>query len=144
MLVAWLVHRPWSFCLLLFDSILIQARARHLKLQALAIEDLVVVESRRGGIEADAFATDGLVVASPCAMLTPHISILNASDLIFNSKRSLLVVHMFAMITLCHDFAALASMTFQNADARVCSRVRHVKPICCGAENCIAHCLFLG
>ena len=144
MLVAWLVHSLGSFCLLLFDSILIQARARYLELQTLAIKDLVVVESRRSGIETDAFADDRLIVASSCAVFTPYIRFFNTSDLIFNSKSSLFVIHMFALVTLRHDFAALATMTFQNADAWVCSRVRHVKPISRGPENCIAHSFFLG
>ena len=53
-LVPRLIHRLGA--LLHISSVLVQAWAGHLQLKALSVEDLVVIESGRCGVETDSFS----------------------------------------------------------------------------------------
>ncbi len=132
MFVAWLIHCPGSLGILLsFHSILVETRAWYFKLQALAVEDLVVVEAGRGCIETNTFASNRLIVTGPRAMLSPNVLIFDACDLVFNAKDGLFVIDVLAMLTLCDNLRAFASIAFKNTDAWVLRRVRHIKTIDC-------------
>ena len=95
---------------ILRSRISVQAWSWHFQLQALTIEDLVIVESRWGGVEADPLSSDRLVVTSTCLFLLPvGCFILNASDLILNSENCFFVVYMLALLALCNNLCSLAS-----------------------------------
>lgn len=129
-LVARLIHCLGSLRILLaLNSILVETGAWHFKLQALAVEHLVVVEARRGCIEADTFASNRLIVTGSCAMLSPDVLVLDASYLVFNSKDCLLVIDVLSMFTLCDNLGALASIASEDTNAWVLCRVGHVKTI---------------
>ncbi len=128
--VARLIHCPGSLRILLsLNSILVEAGAWHFKLQALAVEHLVVVKARRGCIETDTFTSNRLIVTSPRAMLTPNVLVFDASYLVFNSEDGGLVIDVLSMFTLCDNLGALTSIASENANARVLRRVGHVKTI---------------
>ena len=77
-------------------------------------------------------------------MLTPHILVFNAGDLVFDAKHGFFVINVLAVVALSHDLGSLAIVAFQDADSRIGRRVRHIKAISCGAEDGIAHCSFFG
>lgn len=97
-------------------TILVQARAWYFKLKTRSIEHLVVVEAVRCGIEADPLAIHGLVVARSLFVLFPDIRLINASDLVFDTKESILVVDVLASFTLCNNFCPVSTLCFQNTN----------------------------
>jgi hypothetical protein len=52
LLISWLIHGLGAFRINR-SGVLIQARAWHLKLETLPVEDLVIIEARGGCIKAD-------------------------------------------------------------------------------------------
>ena len=89
----------------------------HFKFQALSIEDLVVIEAGRGGIETNSFTGSRLIIGSACTLIFPAISIfLNASDLILDSKDSFFIVNMLTLLTLRHNLGPLSCIRLKNTD----------------------------
>ena len=80
----------------------IQTRSWHFKFETLPIEHLVVVESRRSGIETDFPACYLLEVLCSLLSVFPFLKTLDASDLSISSKHLILhrlVVNMLATLT---------------------------------------------
>jgi len=127
-LVPRLVHRAGTFEIR--GCFFVETGTWHLELETLAVEDLVVVESRGGGIEADTFARSSFVVSSSHAVLFPNSRIFNAGDLILNAEDLVSVDEVLSLLALSHDLLALPSVTLQDADSGIRCRVGQVKPVC--------------
>ena len=77
-------------------------------------------------------------------MLTPHVLLFNASDLVFNSEDGLLIINVLSLFTLGNDLGPLASHALQDSDARILGRVGHIETIGRRSEDGIAHGTLLG
>jgi len=137
-LVARLVHRFGASHFSL-PRVLVQARSRHFKLQGLAVENLVVIEARRGGVETDSLPSNGFVIARTLTVLLPYIWVLNARYLILDTEDGILVVNVLSLLALRHNLLSLASAVAQDADSGLLRRVAQAEAIDSGAENRIAH-----
>ena len=143
LLISWLIHGLGAFRINR-SGVLIQARAWHLKLETLPVEDLVIIEARGGCIKADTLSGNWLIVASPGAMVTPNILLLDASDLILDAEDGFFVIDMLALFTLCHDLGSFASLAFQDADIWVVRHHVHGETIRLWSEDSVAHHALLG
>ena len=119
-LIPRLVHRLGALSLTHL-GVFVETWSWHFELQALSIEDLTMMETRRCSIETNAFASNRFIIASSCASLTPLCSVLEASDLIFDAKDGLFIVDMLACITLSDDLATLSSVRPEDANAWILS-----------------------
>lgn len=72
----------------------------------------------------------------------PLIQSAHASHLVFDTKHRILVVDMFALLTMSHNLRPTPSLALQNADAWVFGRVGNGKPISCRSKHTIWHFLF--
>ena len=128
MLVPRLAESLWSRWQLLVS---VEARTWHFKLQRLAVENLIVIEPRRGGIETDFFASHRLVVPSSLLVRPDFMQlvILQASYLIFYAENGILFVDVFALIALADDLLPGSALGGQNSYAWVFGRVAAVKPV---------------
>ena len=139
LLGPWLAHRLWPLRILR-SRVLIQARPWHLQLETLPVEDLVVVEARRGSIEAHTLARNRLVITRPRPIALPHVLILlHASHLIFDAKNGVFIIHVLALFTLRHDLRAFATLALQNANAGIVPLEGHVEAVARRSENGVAH-----
>ena len=129
MLATRLVHGAWSLLFLDVPAFLVEAGAGYLEFQALSIEYLIVVEAWRCGIEADALAGNGLVVACTLLVLLPDVRLFNARDLVLNAEDCIFVVHMLALLTLRHNLTPLATLVAQEAYVGVTNSVALVETI---------------
>ena len=143
MFVPWLVHGLRSALFRSSFSLLIETWAWDLKLEALPVEHLIVVKTRRSCVETDPFASDGLVVTRSLTVLTPHIRLLNASNLILDTEDGILIVDVLTLLTLRYNLGLLASFSSNDANSRVLRGVRQVKAVRRRSEDCIAHCSLL-
>lgn len=101
--------------------VLVEARSRHLKLETLSIEDLIVIESRRGGIEANSATRGHLQIACSSLSMLPLVQCLQAGNLILGTKDRIFVVDMLSLLALGDDFGATTSLRLEDANARVLS-----------------------
>ena len=128
----------------LWTRVPVQTRPWHLKFQALSIEDLVVIEAGRGGIETNSFTGSRLIIGSACTLIFPAISIfLNASDLILDSKDSFFIVNMLTLLTLRHNLGPLSRIRLKNTNPWVSCWVWLAKAICCRSEDGVLHTSFM-
>lgn len=127
MLPSGLIHRPWPPRL----TILIEPRSWHLKLQALSVEHLVVVESRRCGIETDALASHALIITCTSAFLLPALIVLDASDLILDAEDRITVIHVLSLIRLGDNLSALAVDGLQESHTWIMRVQLRIEAILC-------------
>ena len=84
------------------------AWARHVEFQALAIEDLVVVESRTRIVESDVFAREDLVVSSSsfrCPLSSRVLEIIH--NFIFRSDELSTLESLSVVFLMTHNFCRL-------------------------------------
>ena len=143
LLAPGLAHSLRAFCVA-SSRVLVQTWSWHLQLETLSIEDLIVIESRWGRIEADSLSCDRLVVSGSRALITPDIRVFDASDLIFYTEDGLLVVNMLALFTLCDNLGTLATLTFQNSHCWIIWHHGHAEAVTIRAEDSITHSSLLG
>ena len=136
-------HRFWASAVLR-SWISVQAWSWHFQLQALSVEDLVVVESWWGGIETDPLSSNWLVVTGASLLLLPVGGfILNASDLVLNTENCFFIINMLALLALCNNLGSLASLRSKNADAGRRWMVILIEAIGCWLKDGITHIAFL-
>ena len=98
----------------------VQTRPWHFKFQALSIEDLVVIEAWRGGIETNSFTSSRLIIGSTCTLILPaSCVVLNASDLVLDSKDCFFVVDMLTLLALRHNLGPLSRIRLKNTNSWV-------------------------
>ena len=98
----------------------VKTRPWHFKFQALSIEDLVVIEARRCGVETNSFTGRRLIIGSACTLIFPASSaFLDASDLILDSEDGFFVVNMLTLLTLRHNLGPFSCIRLKNPDTWV-------------------------
>lgn len=116
-LVPILVHRFRSLAIGFWVGV--QARARDVKLETLAVKDLIVVEAGGGCVESDSLARYSFVVGRPHAVLLPDVGLFDAGDLILDSENGILVIDVFSLLTLRHNPWLPSALALQDSTARV-------------------------
>lgn len=126
-----------------FSSVGILTWARDLELQALPVEDLVVVESGRGGIETDLLSGSHLVVFRS-SLMCPIEAFLKSCDLVLRAYVRLFIdVDISSILTVSwHLISPLALLRLEDPNTRVLCRVACGKSIDGGSKHCVWH-LFL-
>ena len=76
-------------------------------------------------------------------MLLPDVRLLNASDLVFDAKDSILIVDVLALLALGHNLLPLSALTRKDPHIRILCREAHVETVRSGAEDGVAHCTLL-
>lgn len=76
-------------------------------------------------------------------MLLPDVRLLNASDLVFDAKDSILVVDVLALLALGHNLLPLSALAREDPHVRVLCGVAHVETVSSRAEDGVAHCTLL-
>lgn len=122
-----LVHRLRSLAVWLLVGV--QAWAGDIKLETLAVEDLIVVEAGGGCVEPDSLARYSFVVRRPHAVLLPDVGFFDAGDLVFDSENGILVIDVLPLLTLRHNSRSLSSHTLQDSAARVLRRISQFEAI---------------
>ena len=140
---SWLSHGLRASAVLR-TCVSVQARPWYLELQALPIEDLVVIEAWRGSVETNSFTSRRFIIGSTCTLILPaSCVVLNASDLILDSKDSFFIVDMLALLTLRHNLGPLSCIRLKNANPWVLCWVRLTKAIGCWFEDGVCHASFM-
>lgn len=127
--------------------LVVLARPRDIELKTLAVMGLVEMEPWGGGIEANFFANDLFIVRRSCLLLPFTIrvaGVAQTSDLVFDSKRLLILHYHLSVLSLGHNLLARVATAGQEAHVWIGSGIGQVKAVGRRIENTVWLPAFLG